>query len=84
MLSRIRAHEFGKRGPLPSSIAQLEAARDQGVCTGHSDALVRRLAERSWNHATFLTASSFPAAHQDNRRGAMDDSLQISAAIEEI
>jgi hypothetical protein len=37
-----------------------------------SDALVRRLAERSWNHATFLTASSFPAAHQDNRRGAMD------------
>ena len=37
-----------------------------------SDALVRRLAERSWNHATFLTASSFAAAEQDKRRSETD------------
>jgi len=34
-----------------------------------SDALVRRLAERSWNHATFLTASTFAAADQDKSCG---------------
>ena len=35
-----------------------------------SEGLVRRLAERSWNHAAFLSASSFGAAPPDLQSGA--------------
>jgi hypothetical protein len=40
-----------------------------------SDALAKRLAERSWDHATFLSASNFAAVHGDKQRVSMDVSL---------
>lgn len=36
---------------------------------GQSEGLVRRLAAHSWNHAAFLSASSFGAAPPDLQRG---------------
>jgi hypothetical protein len=40
-----------------------------------SEALVRRLAERPWNRATFLNASPFATTHLDLKRAATDEWL---------
>jgi hypothetical protein len=37
-----------------------------------SEAVVKRLAEGSWNHATFLTASAFAGAPQSEQRFSID------------